>query len=80
MTWYYDQWITTHGLLLKNICTVPPWSGLWNKKGRALIRQKIFCHKCLFHSFHNLTKGPFNNCVDKMRGGGGQKISVFDQA
>jgi len=33
LTWYYDQWITTHGLLLKNICTVPPWSGLWNKKG-----------------------------------------------
>ena len=33
MTWYYDQWITTHGLLLKRICTVPPWSGLWNKKG-----------------------------------------------
>ena len=56
MTWYYDQWITTHGLLLKNICTVPPWSGLWNKKGRALIRQKIFCHKCLSHSYQNLTK------------------------
>ena len=33
MTWWYDQWITTHGLLLKKICTVPPWSGLWNKKG-----------------------------------------------
>ena len=33
MTWYYDQWITTHGLLYKRICTVPPWSGLWNKKG-----------------------------------------------
>ena len=56
MTWYYDQWITTHGLLLKNICTVPPWSGLWNKKGRALIRQKIFCHKYLSHRFQNLTK------------------------
>ena len=22
-------------------------------------------------------KGPFNNYVDKMRGGGGQKMSVF---
>ena len=32
-TWYYDQWITTHGLLLKKICTVPPWSGLWNNTG-----------------------------------------------
>ena len=24
--------------------------------------------------------GPFNNYVDKMRGGGGQKMSVFVQA
>ena len=26
------------------------------------------------------TKGAFNNYVDKMRGGGGQKMSVFVQA
>ena len=25
-------------------------------------------------------KGPFNNYVDKMRGGGGQKMSVFVHA
>ena len=25
-------------------------------------------------------KGPFNNYVDKMRGGGGQKLSVFVHA
>ena len=24
-----------------------------------------------------ILKGPFNNYVDKMRGGGGQKMSVF---
>ena len=24
-----------------------------------------------------VAKGPFNNYVDKMRGGGGQKMSVF---
>ena len=38
----------------------------------------------LFHPFalQVLTrpKGPFNNDVDKMRGGGGQKMSVFVQA
>ena len=28
-TWYYDQWITTHGLLKHRICTVPKTSGLW---------------------------------------------------
>ena len=27
-----------------------------------------------------LAKGPFNNYVDKIRGGGGQKISVFVHA
>ena len=26
------------------------------------------------------TRGPFNNYVDKMRGGGGQKMSVFVHA
>ena len=31
-TWYYDQWITTHGILRNKICNVPPWSGLWNNK------------------------------------------------
>lgn len=33
--WYYDQWITTWGLLKHRICTVPEYSGLWNKKGLA---------------------------------------------
>ena len=32
-TWYYDQWITTHGLLKNRLCTAPPWSGLWNAPG-----------------------------------------------
>ena len=27
-----------------------------------------------------ILKGPFNNYVDKMRGGGGQKMSVFVHA
>ena len=31
-TWYYDQWITTHGLLYRKICNVPPESGLWDNK------------------------------------------------
>ena len=30
-TWYYDQWITTYGILKNHICTVPSYSGLWNK-------------------------------------------------
>ena len=30
--WYYDQWITTLGLLKHKICTVPPYSGLWRNK------------------------------------------------
>ena len=29
-TWYYDQWITTYGILYHKICNAPPWSGLWN--------------------------------------------------
>ena len=39
------------------------------------------------HAFYNqstrvpiLAKGPFNNYVDKMRGRGGQKMSVFVHA
>lgn len=32
-TWYYDQWITTHGILKHKICQVPAYSGLWNNKG-----------------------------------------------
>ena len=31
--WYYDQWITTYKLLQHKICTVPSYSGLWNKRG-----------------------------------------------
>ena len=30
--WYYDQWITTLGLLKSQICNVPSYSGLWNNK------------------------------------------------
>lgn len=32
-TWYYDQWITTHGLLKNRLCNAPPYSGLWAAKG-----------------------------------------------
>ena len=31
--WYYDQWITTFGILRNQLCTVPPESGLWNLPG-----------------------------------------------
>ena len=30
--WYYDQWITTLGLLKNKICNVPSYSGLWKNK------------------------------------------------
>ena len=33
ITWYYDQLITTHGLLKHQICNVPYSSGLWNLAG-----------------------------------------------
>ena len=33
VTWYYDQWITTYGILYHKICSAPPWSGLWNNPG-----------------------------------------------
>ena len=31
--WYYDQWITTYGILTNKLCTVPEKSGLWNVPG-----------------------------------------------
>ena len=31
--WYYDQWITTYGILINKLCTVPEKSGLWNVPG-----------------------------------------------
>ena len=31
--WYYDQWITTFGILKHKICTVPEISGLWKVPG-----------------------------------------------
>ena len=34
----------------------------------------------VFISLRIHCKGPFNNYVDKMRGGGGQKMSVFVHA
>ena len=31
--WYYDQWITTYGILKNKFCTVPEESGLWKIPG-----------------------------------------------
>lgn len=31
--WYYDQWITTYGILRNRLCSVPEQSGLWNIPG-----------------------------------------------
>ena len=36
--------------------------------------------KCTSNANSKKLKGPFNNYVDKMRGGGGQKMSVFVHA
>ena len=38
--WYYDQWVTTYGILKNRLCTVPETSGLWNIPG--LIDRKIY--------------------------------------
>ena len=31
--WYYDQWITTYGILKLKLCMVPEISGLWRIPG-----------------------------------------------
>ena len=38
--WYYDQWVTTYGILKNKLCTVPEISGLWNIPG--LIDRKLY--------------------------------------
>ena len=38
--WYYDQWITTYGILKNRLCTVPEESGLWKIPG--LVERKIY--------------------------------------
>ena len=41
---------------------------------------KCFCGHLYEYSTINLAKGAFNNYVDKMRGGGGPKMSAFVHA
>ena len=38
--WYYDQWITTYGILKNKLCVVPEVSGLWKLPG--LIDNKLY--------------------------------------
>ena len=38
--WYYDQWITTYGILKHKLCTVPKVSGLWKIPG--LVDQGLY--------------------------------------
>merc|ERR550539_510273 len=38
--WYYDQWVTTYGILKNRFCTVPEVSGLWKIPG--LLERKIY--------------------------------------
>ena len=38
--WYYDQWITTYGILKNKLCVVPKVSGLWKLPG--LIDNKLY--------------------------------------
>ena len=38
--WYYDQWVTTYGILKNRLCTVPESSGLWNVPG--LLDKQIY--------------------------------------
>ena len=38
--WYYDQWITTFGILKHKLCTVPEISALWKVPG--LLEQGIY--------------------------------------
>ena len=37
-------------------------------------------YSSILHFYLHICKGAFNNYVDKMRGGGGQKMSVFVHA
>ena len=53
-------------------CQPRPYGDLWNKVHNAYI---IWTGIELFHN-----RGSFNNYVDKMREGGGQKMSVFVHA
>ena len=38
--WYYDQWVTTYGILKHKLCTVPEKSGLWKIPG--LVDKEIY--------------------------------------
>ena len=38
--WYYDQWITSYGILKQTFCTVPEISGLWRLPG--LVNREIY--------------------------------------
>ena len=38
--WYYDQWVTTFGILKQRLCSVPNTSGLWKVPG--LVEKSIY--------------------------------------
>ena len=45
------------------------------------VRYSLYIAYEISHALHeNCVKGPFNNYVEKMRGGGGPKMSVFVHA
>ena len=38
--WYYDQWITTYGVIKNKFCNVPEVSGLWKLPG--LVKRNLY--------------------------------------
>lgn len=38
--WYYDQWITTYGVIKNEFCKVPKVSGLWKLPG--LVKRNLY--------------------------------------
>ena len=38
--WYYDQWITTYGVIKNKFCNVPKVSGLWKLPG--LVQRNLY--------------------------------------
>ena len=38
--WYYDQWITTYGVIKNKLCNVPEVSGLWKLPG--LVERNLY--------------------------------------
>ena len=40
VSWTYDQWVCTYGILKSKLCTVPKTSGLWKTPG--LVTHKLY--------------------------------------